>query len=210
MKHKMTKCRMYLTIDREEIFLNEMCQKGWKPVGIMLGLWFKFERCEPGEYIARVTTGIDPKGRRASKERRRQIIEFLTDSGAEIVPETNVDAHTRIYAVRKAVLGEFEINTDTDSLITDYTARRKYHIWALILAFLMFPAGLMEGAFIGSISQSAGNVNETAAPQPVIVGIALEVFGILLVLVCIAALVIPIPAYTRKIRELREKRKFEE
>ena len=56
-KNKMTKAIFCLTIDREEELLNEMCAQGWKPVKIWLGLWFRFERCEPGEYIARVTTG---------------------------------------------------------------------------------------------------------------------------------------------------------
>ena len=119
--NRMTKTVICLTIDQEEEYLNKMCAQGWKPVKIMLGLWFTFEKCEPGEYIVRVTTGIDPKGRKASRERRERMIEFLTDSGAEIVPETNVDAKTRIYAVRPARLGAFEINTDIDALIADYT-----------------------------------------------------------------------------------------
>ena len=136
--NKITKFRAYATIDREEIFLNEMCAQGWKPVGIILGMWFRFEKCQPGEYIARVTTCVDPKGRKAGKERRRQLAEILTESGAEIVPETNRDAGTRIYAVRKAELGEFEINTDIDSLISEYTGRRRYHLICALILLLFF------------------------------------------------------------------------
>ena len=71
--NRITKTVICLTIDQEEEYLNKMCAQGWKPVKIMLGLWFTFEKCEPGEYIVRVTTGIDPKGRKASRERRERI-----------------------------------------------------------------------------------------------------------------------------------------
>ena len=198
---RMTKTVICLTIDQEEAYLNKMCAQGWKPVGILLGLWFTFERCQPGEYIVRVTSGIDPKGRKASRLRREQIIEFLTDSGAEIVPETNVDAKTRIYAVRPARLGDFEINTDIDTLIADYAARRRYHIGCAIAAAVCFVIGLLEGMWTSGM-----NLFQPGRQ----VGACLFLLGVLLVIVCFVCLLLPIPSYSRKIRELKEKRQFEE
>lgn len=208
-KNKMTKAIFCLTIDREEELLNEMCAQGWKPVKIWLGLWFRFERCEPGEYIARVTTGIDVKGSRESRQRREQLIEYLTDSGAEIVPEINIDAHSRVYAVRPAKLGPFEINTDTDALIADYTARRKYHIqWAILSAVFMLVTGLLSGWMY--YDYLAVRETDPSAAQMTMGSLRIECVASLALLLCIVCLVIPIPAYTRKIRELREKREFEE
>ncbi len=202
--NRITKTVICLTIDQEEDYLNKMCAKGWKPVSILLGLWFTFEKCEPGEYIARVTTGIDTKGHKASRERRERMIEFLTDSGAEIIPEINVDAKTRIYAVRPARLGKFEINTDIDALIADYTARRRYHIdWSLAAA-LFFVTGVLEGAFMAAMYR---------APEGTYVDLVcacLEFIGAALLLLSFVCLIVPIPSYTRKIRELKEQRQIEE
>ena len=202
--NRMTKTVICLTIDQEEEYLNKMCAQGWKPVKIMLGLWFTFEKCEPGEYIVRVTTGIDPKGRKASRERRERMIEFLTDSGAEIVPEINVDAKTRIYAVRPARLGAFEINTDIDALIADYTARRRYHIGWSLAAALFFVIGVLEGAFMAAMYR---------VPEGTYVDLAcacLEFIAAALLLLTFVCLLLPIPSYTRKIRKLKEQRQIEE
>lgn len=209
MKRKITKFKMYLTIDQEEIFLNDMCQKGWKPVKIFLGAFFIFERCEPGQYIARVTSTIDPDGRKASKEKRKQITEILTDSGAEIVHETNIDACTRIYATRPATLGEFEINTDTDSLIADCRARRKYHILCSILSALLFIMAVMFGLsfynhYYEMLYYNHINIHYSLTAAYI------EFFCAAILLVCFAALAIPIFQYSGKIKELRTKRTIEE
>ena len=198
MKKKTTKIRAYLTIDREEEFLNEMCQKGWKPVKIILGAFFKFERCQPGEYISRVTTSMKTNKTDSGKQKRERMIEFLTDSGAEIVPELNVDAGTRIYAVRPASMGEFEINTDIAALIADYSSRRKYHrmvaIAALIIAIIAITFGVL-------FTWLYGYVCDAAVVEFVCAGIEL----LLSILVAI-----PIRKYSRKIKELQAQREFQE
>lgn len=198
MKKKTTKIRAYLTIDREEEFLNEMCQKGWKPVKIILGAFFKFERCEPGEYIARVTTSMKTNKRDSGKQKRDRMIEFLTDSGAEIVPEINIDAGTRIYAIRPASMGEFEINTDIAALIADYSSRRKYHrvvaIAALIIAIIAITFGVL-------FTWLYGYVCDGAVVEFVCAGIEL-LLSILMI--------IPARTYSRKIKEWQAQSEFEE
>lgn len=197
MKDKVTKFRAYLTIDREEEFLNEMCQKGWKPVKIILGVIFKFERCEPGEYIARVTTSMKPGSAGSSKKKRESMIEFLTDSGAEIIPETlNVDINTRIYTVRPSSLGEFEINTDIESLIADYTARLKYHRKFSVAAFVIMLFALLFGILMCIDGEYHSACIEFIAA-------AMELLAFLMVF-------IPVPKYSRKIKELRAQRTIHE
>ena len=204
MKDRTTKFRMYATIDREEIFLNDMCQSGWKPVKIFMGMFFVFERCEPHEYIARVTSAIDPDHKEASKKRREQITEILTDSGAEIVRETNIDAATRIYAIRPTSLGEFEINTDIDSLIADCRARRRYHINLAVFSALIFVAAFFLGTDMMSDYAMSNQSGVT------LVGAYVEFSCAALMLVLLVVVVIPISKYSRKIKELRAKREIEE
>lgn len=198
MKKKTTKFRAYLTIDREEQFLNEMCQNGWKPVKIILGMFFKFERCEPGEYIARVTTSMKTDKNSTGKHKRTQMIEFLTDSGAEIVPEFNIDAGTRIYAIRPTSMGEFEINTDIASLIADYSSRRKYHRMlataALVIAIVAIAFGICMVAYDGYVASYAMTEFVTA--------------GMELLLSIMAG--VPALKYSRKIKELQAQREFQE
>ena len=201
---RMTKAVFRLTIDQEEEYLNRMCEQGWKPIRILLGLWFTFERCQPGEYIVRVTTGIDTKGRKASRQRYERMTEILTDSGAEIVPEINLDAKTRIYAVRPAHLGDFEINTDIDALIADYTARRKYHmVWAVI-ALVVLAAMISEDIWI------TDTFHFIRWEEADLTDICLSLICYASLLFAFATMILPVPAYTRQIRELKEKRQFEE
>lgn len=203
MKDKKVVPKFYTMIDSEEIYLNEMCQKGWKPVEIFLGIFFCFERCEPGEYIARVTTTIDAEKGKNSKQKRQFLTEYLTDSGAEIVHETNLDAGTRIYAIRPAALGEFEINTDTDSLIADYQARRKFHIILSVFSVVIFVLALGYGCFFTYEAKKMGD-------DVIMHSAYIEFFSAAWMLVCFILFIIPVGKYNRKIRKLREKREIEE
>ena len=203
-KQTVTKFRAYATIDREEIFLNEMCAKGWKPVRIIFGAWFVFEKCQPGEYIARVTTCVDPAGHKAGRERREQLAELLTESGAEIVPETNIDASTRIYAVRRADAGDFEINTDIDSLIAEYTGRRKYHILTGAMLFALFVLCVVIVSVM--VNDYLMNPNDRMP----LISAGFEFFAAVAELMCSFVSLYPVPAYTKKLREFRSRREIEE
>ena len=203
-KQTVTRFRAYATIDREETFLNEMCVEGWKPIKITLGAWFRFEKCQPGEYIARVTTCVDPKGKKESRKRREQLTEYLTESGAEIIPETNIDAGTRIYAVRRADMGDFEINTDIDSQISEYTGRRRYHLVfgaALLVFFVLF-------LFLGSTMVYDYMLNPDERFH--LSYACIEYACAAVELVCGLVLLLPVPKYSKKIRELKSRRTIEE
>ena len=196
MKKTTTKFRAYSTIDREEQFLNEMCQKGWKPVKIILGVFFKFERCEPGEYIARVTTTTKGDGTQSDIQKRTQLIEFLTDSGVEIIPELNLDSDCRIYAIRPASMGEFEINTDIESLIEEYTSRLKYHSIVGIL-------GMVSLVMLTQLECYTASPND-------IVGLCLSLIVAVFGSITMLSGFIPVFKYRRKIKELKAQRNVNE
>lgn len=195
--------KFYTTIDREEIYLNEMCRKGWKPTEIFLGVFFVFRQCEPGEYLARVTSAIDADSGRATRRKRQFLAECLTESGAEIVHETNIDAGMRIYAVRPAALGDFDINTDADSLIADCRARRRMHVIWSVIAGLMF---LLTLAMTLDFLRDALRTGSPDAVQGALVESACSAF----LLLTFVAVALPVRQYSQKLRELREKREIEE
>lgn len=135
----------------------------------------------------------------ANKQKRDQMIDFLTDSGAEIVSEKlNIGTKTRIYTVRPLRLGEFEINTNIESLISDYSSRRQYHMrWvmvALIFAVLLFVLGVLMAVLDGYVSESAW------------IEFAGAIFEALLALL----IFILIPKYRCKINELTAQREIHE
>ena len=49
----MKRFRMYYDKDAEEVWLNEMCQKGWAMTSFFAGL-YTFAPCQPGEYIYQI------------------------------------------------------------------------------------------------------------------------------------------------------------
>lgn len=195
MKNKTSKCRFYLTIDREEQFLNEMCAKGWKPTKIILGCIFCFERCEPDEYIARVACTKEAKGK--THDKLNFMKEALIDSGAEIIPETlNFDTESRIYAIRKSSLGEFEINTDKESLIADYTSRIRMHIamTAVLAVMVVFMLAFGIMCLFMGVPESAG----------------IEFGGVIFELVLAIPCAIPIFKYRKLIKKLKSEQEFSE
>ena len=56
----MIKFRYYIDNQKEQDWLNNLTKKGWALKSFFLG-FYKFEKCEPGEYeYPSVTKGIKP------------------------------------------------------------------------------------------------------------------------------------------------------
>lgn len=105
----MMKFRLYYDKDEETRWLNAMAQEGWALQKYCAG-FYRFEPCEKGEYVYQIDFQNHPGA--VSPEYR----ELIEDTGAEIVA-------TWFYWVilrRPASLGEFELYTDTASLIEHY------------------------------------------------------------------------------------------
>lgn len=134
----MTKFKLYFDKDKEIKWLNEMAEKGQAMTGYTGG-FYKFEPCEPGEYIYQVDLNAGLWS--VSKEYR----EFMEEMGIEIVALWGFWVILR----KKAAEGKFQLYTDVESKIESYTKiRNMFKIAAIIefVCFVMEMIGVMEGA----------------------------------------------------------------
>lgn len=109
----MIKFKLYFDKDKETVWLNEMAQKGYAMTGFFAG-FYRFEKCEPGEYIYQVDFG--EKFGSVSDNYR----EFMEETKIEIVQTWGFWVILR----KKASEGEFVLYTDVDSNIAHYTKIR--------------------------------------------------------------------------------------
>ncbi len=109
-KTKMVKFRWYFDTDKETEWLNRMAEKGWALTGFGLG-FYRFERCEPGEYIYQIDATDKLFG--VSEDYRQ----FMEEMGAEIVCIWGFYAFLR----RKAAEGPFQLYTDVEFSISHYS-----------------------------------------------------------------------------------------
>lgn len=109
-KTKMVKFRWCYNTDKETEWLNHMAEQGWALTGFCLG-FYRFERCEPGEYIYQIDATDKLFG--VSEDYRQ----FMEEMGAEIVCTWGFYAFLR----RKAVEGPFELYTDVEFTVAHYT-----------------------------------------------------------------------------------------
>ena len=86
-----------------------------------MGGAFTFEKCERNEYFVRCYF-FDNK-----KAEKKDIISILIAQGAKIIPHKMNPLPKVIYFIRKRNLGEFEIDTDLTSMISQYRKRKKMH-----------------------------------------------------------------------------------
>lgn len=108
MSKKVFKVFFEWDFDKEEAWLNEMADKGWKLVKVGLGV-YTFEECEPGEYTVR-TQFLDSSWR---EKKNREYISFVEETGAELAGKL----WTVVYFRKKRADGEFELFSDSASRI---------------------------------------------------------------------------------------------
>ena len=123
----MIKFRMYYDKDAETTWLNEMCAQGWAMTNFFAG-FYSFDKCQPGEYIYQVdiqdTFGKVPNDYR----------ELMKEMDVEIIQNWGYWILLR----KKAADGEFELYTDTESLIEHYTKIRRMFKGATIIELIAF------------------------------------------------------------------------
>lgn len=124
----MRKLRFYFDKDKEEKWLNKMCQKGWAMTGFCLGV-YTFEPCEPGEYIYRIDMPGEIGKDNMRDRKREQYVEFVEETGAEHI----CDWFWWTFFRRKASQGEFKLYTDPESQLTLYKRILKLFLWVGIL-----------------------------------------------------------------------------
>ncbi len=123
----MIKFRLYYDKDKETEWLNEMCAQGWAMTTFFAG-FYSFDKCQPGEYIYQVdiqdTFGKVPNDYR----------ELMKEMDVEIIQNWGYWILLR----KKATDGEFELYTDTESLIEHYSKIRKMFKGATIIELIGF------------------------------------------------------------------------
>lgn len=123
----MIKFRFYYDKDKETDWLNEMVQKGYALKKFFAG-FYKFEACEPGEYIYQIDFADKLWG--ISKDYR----EFMEETGVEIVQTWGY----WIFLRKKTIDGAFQLYTDVDSSIAHYTKIRNMFKGAIIIELICF------------------------------------------------------------------------
>jgi hypothetical protein len=111
----MIRFKLYLDKDSETDWLNKMSQKGYAFKKFILG-FYKFEKCEPGEYIYQIDLLPNWKGDKA------EFSSFMQDSGVEVIAQW----YRWVYISKKASEGPFEMYTDTESKIGQYNRIKKF------------------------------------------------------------------------------------
>ena len=132
---------LFINIEKEETWLNDMCQSGYALCVISNG-YYVFEPCDPGTYIYRLEF-FD-----------QEIFQKEKDSYLKFMQESNVECIASFkrwhYFRRDSALGDFEIYSDIDSKIEHY--KRINFIWYM-LALIFVASGLSQNVFFGNISQ---------------------------------------------------------
>ncbi len=155
MTEEQTKIRFFIDYEKEEKWVNEMCQQGWHLVKFGIG-YFKFEKGMPGEYIYRneMLTGL------GTKDDSKEYISFLNETGVEIVTKCFSWAYFR----KKTEEGPFELYSDTSSKI-QYLNRIFYlFLFLAILNYFFAVKNLMDVFYQDfSFSLTVGIFNLLAA-----------------------------------------------
>lgn len=107
------KHKLFVDYEKEEKWLNEMCQKGLA-LRHYTFLKYHFENCEPGQYIYRLQLLEHDPTHAESKE----YLDFVQDLDVEVV-----DTYIRwVYFRKLASEGPFEIHSDIASKIKHHKA----------------------------------------------------------------------------------------
>ena len=108
-KNTITKCKFFFDPDKEVAYINEMNQQGWKLVFIKWGIFFIFEKCEPGEYITLLHSD--------KKENLSKVSSFAIQCGYEIIPHTIDGLGNTLYLTgRKEEVSEDFVSDKSDKI----------------------------------------------------------------------------------------------
>ncbi len=138
---------LFMDLEKEEAWLNEMASKGYN--FIYNYLWtYLFEKGTPREYVYR----IELLEHKASSIETQSYIDFLEETGVELVSTSGRWAYFR----KKADECPFELYTDSEARISHY--RRNISFLGFILAINLSILTLNTLIFIKS-----GNPGNIAA-----------------------------------------------
>jgi len=123
----MLKFKLYYDKDAEEDWLNAMTSKGWGFKKFFLG-FYTFEPCKPREYNYQIDILDNWQGDKDNYSR------FMEDVGVEVVGQW----WRWVYLRKKTEDGPFEMYTDIESKITQYSKIKNFFIPFTILELCCF------------------------------------------------------------------------
>lgn len=108
-KNTITELKLFFDPDKEIAFINEMNQQGWKLVFIKWGMFFIFEKCEPGEYVTLLHAD--------EKENISKVTSFAIQCGYEVIPHTIDGLGNTLYLTgRKEEVSEDFVSDKSDKI----------------------------------------------------------------------------------------------
>lgn len=128
----MKKFRLFLDKDIEETWLKEMSMKGWAFKNFFLGI-YTFEACEPGQYHYQIDLLDNWNGN------KYEFSSFMEDSGVEVVAQW----YRWVYIRKRASDGPFEMYTDSESKIAQYSRIKNFFFVILLIEIICFGIELM-------------------------------------------------------------------
>jgi hypothetical protein len=140
----MLKFKLYYDKDAEEEWLRKMSLDGWAFKKFFLG-FYTFEPCEPGEFNYQIDLLDNWKAKNNDYE------SFMEDAGVEVVGHW----WRWVYLKKKAADGPFEMYTDVESKIAQYSRIKNFFKVflgvELICFFMELAATINTGQYIFGI-----------------------------------------------------------
>lgn len=128
----MTKFRLYYDKDTETAWLQQLANQGWKLEGFFLG-FYRFSPCKPGEYSYQVDLLDNWSGE------RQDYTEFMEEAKVKVVGQW----WRWVYLEKRTEDGPFDLYTDTESIIEQYTRIKNFFTFALVLEIVCLTIEIM-------------------------------------------------------------------
>jgi hypothetical protein len=128
----MLKLKLYYDKDAEEDWLRKMSLSGWAFKKFFLG-FYTFEPCEPGEYNYQIDLIDNWNGD------KDDYASFMEEAGLEVISQW----WRWVYLQKKTADGPFEMYTDRESKIAQYSKIGKFFKIFLIIEIICFFIELM-------------------------------------------------------------------
>lgn len=135
----MVNFKLYFDKDEEQKWLNEMSDSGWAFKKFFLGFYW-FEACEPGEYRYQIDLLDNWSGDK--------------EEYASFMKEMDVDVICQWYRwvfLRKTSDSPFEMYTDVESKIAQYTRIKKFFTVGFVIEMICLFVGINEAIRAGEI-----------------------------------------------------------
>lgn len=143
-ENSITKFKLFLDLDKEINYINEMNKKGWKLVYIKGGCFYTFVKTQPDEYFTVLYCD--------KKENISKITTFAAQCGYESIPHTVDGLGDMLYLTGKKGEVSEEFVSDTSSRIECYKKIfKKLSLFTVIIAVCTLLLVLETAVCISSI-----------------------------------------------------------